>query len=358
MPLCWCWPDSSSRRRGSACDPSSSALPLFASLLWIVAGRREHPGRLWAAPFLAALCANLHGSFALFPVVVGLAWLEDRRRKESRASRTLLITGVTAVATLANPFGPRVWTYAYDLSTNPVIRDTINEWKPLTLGTVPGWFVDRVCARGRHVPDPAEAADPLDRARDARVVLPPRPVGAARDRVVGHGRAGRSGRAPVRRQGAARQTASGGAARFSRARLRDHRQPRRPDRDPRPMVARDVVRAVPRGSTSGPHRSRQDRTRAGNPNAGASAVGVVVRVRAAGPTDFVDSRIEIIPSDVWHDYGQVGFSGAEWQDVLNRWDVQAVVAAADWDLLPVLEAPGSGWRLVYQDDDGALLVRA
>ena len=72
---------------------------------------------------------------------------------------------------------------------------------------------------------------------------------------------------------------------------------------------------------------------------------------------FVDSRIEIIPSDVWHDYGQVGFSGAEWQEVLDRWDVQAIVAAADWDLLPVLEAPGSGWRLVYQDDDGALLVR-
>ena len=73
---------------------------------------------------------------------------------------------------------------------------------------------------------------------------------------------------------------------------------------------------------------------------------------------FVDSRIEIIPSDIWHDYGQVGFSGAEWQEVLDRWDVQAIVAAADWDLLPVLEAPGSGWRLVYQDDDGALFVRA
>ena len=73
---------------------------------------------------------------------------------------------------------------------------------------------------------------------------------------------------------------------------------------------------------------------------------------------FVDSRIEIIPADVWHDYGEVGFSGAQWKDVLDRWDVQAIVASADWELLPVLEAPGSGWRLVYQDDDGALFVRA
>jgi len=73
---------------------------------------------------------------------------------------------------------------------------------------------------------------------------------------------------------------------------------------------------------------------------------------------FVDSRIEIIPADVWHDYGQVGFAGAEWQTVLNRWDVQAIVASADWDLLPILEAPDSGWRIVYQDNDGSLFVRA
>ena len=73
---------------------------------------------------------------------------------------------------------------------------------------------------------------------------------------------------------------------------------------------------------------------------------------------FVDSRIEIIPSDVWHDYGQVGFSGAEWKDVLDRWDVQAIVAASDWDLLPVLEATIRIGVRSTSDDDGALFVRA
>jgi hypothetical protein len=72
---------------------------------------------------------------------------------------------------------------------------------------------------------------------------------------------------------------------------------------------------------------------------------------------FVDSRIEIIPKDIWHDYGQVGFSGAEWREVLDRYDVQAIVAAKDWDLLPILEKDGSGWHAIYQDEDGALLVR-
>src|SRR6476646_4020577 len=126
---------------GLGMRPQLLALPLFAALLWVTASRREHPGRLWVAPVLAALCANLHGSFALFPLVVGLAWLEDRRRKDGRATRTLLIAALTALATLVNPFGARVWVYAYDLSTNPVIRKTISEWAPLTLATIHGWFV-------------------------------------------------------------------------------------------------------------------------------------------------------------------------------------------------------------------------
>jgi hypothetical protein len=73
---------------------------------------------------------------------------------------------------------------------------------------------------------------------------------------------------------------------------------------------------------------------------------------------FVDSRIEIVPKEIWHDYGQVGFAGADWKHVLDEWNVQAIVASADWDLLPMLEDPSNGWRVVYSDDDGALLVRA
>jgi len=38
-------------------------------------------------------------------------------------------------------------------------------------------------------------------------------------------------------------------------------------------------------------------------------------------------------------------------------DVQAIVASADWNLLPMLRAD-PGWHEVYSDDDGALFVRA
>ena len=72
---------------------------------------------------------------------------------------------------------------------------------------------------------------------------------------------------------------------------------------------------------------------------------------------FVDSRIEIIPEDVWKDYGEVGFAGAGWQDVLNRREVDVIVAAADWDLLPYLRADTAEWEVLYEDDDGVLFQR-
>jgi hypothetical protein len=342
---------------GLGMRPQLLALPLFAALLWVASGRHEHPGRLWAAPFLAALCANLHGSFALFPVVVGLAWLEDRRRKDARASRTLLIAGVTAVATLANPFGPRVWTYAYDLSTNPVIRDTINEWKPLTLATIPGWFVILSALAvvaylvRRKQPTPWTALVTL--ALFFLLALSAQRAIVWWGMVVPVVLAGlvAAGREPVRSPPAG------------------SRGPRAPAYAIIGSLVALIVILAPwwRGSSyehflvaAPPGITEAARTELapGTRTLVHQPWGSWFEFELPDIPVFVDSRIEIIPSDIWHDYGQVGFSGAEWQEVLDRWDVEAVVASADWDLLPVLEAPGSGWRLVYEDDDGALFVRA
>ncbi len=59
-----------------------------------------HPRRLWLVPLVVAIWANLHGSFFLGPLVLGLAWLEDlhdrvraaasdARRRASSARRRL-----------------------------------------------------------------------------------------------------------------------------------------------------------------------------------------------------------------------------------------------------------------------------
>jgi hypothetical protein len=72
---------------------------------------------------------------------------------------------------------------------------------------------------------------------------------------------------------------------------------------------------------------------------------------------FVDSRIEIIPEAIWKDYGEVGFAGAGWREVLNRWGVDVIVAAPTWDLLHRLRSDTREWRTVYDGTEGAVFER-
>lgn len=101
----------------------------FTALLWLVAGRHEHPRRMpWVIPILM-LWANTHGSFPFGIFVLLVAWLEDRLAGRP-GRRTLAVTALAALATAVTPFGPRVWTYVVELSTDPLIREVIPEWQP------------------------------------------------------------------------------------------------------------------------------------------------------------------------------------------------------------------------------------
>jgi hypothetical protein len=65
-----------------------------------------------------------------------------------------------------------------------------------------------------------------------------------------------------------------------------------------------------------------------------------------------------VPERIWKDYGEVGFAGAGWRDVLNGWKVDAIVADKDWDLMPFLQRDTTEWRTLYSDADGTVFVRA
>ena len=61
-----------------ALRPQLLGMALFAVVLAASSSDRDrHPARLWAIPVLVVLWANVHGSFFLAPLVLGLAWLED-----------------------------------------------------------------------------------------------------------------------------------------------------------------------------------------------------------------------------------------------------------------------------------------
>jgi hypothetical protein len=84
------------------------AFVLFAATTWIVATAPRNPKRLWVLPILAIAWANLHGSFFLIPLLLGLTWLENVRRRPALA-RTALAAALASLVTVAvNPYGFRV----------------------------------------------------------------------------------------------------------------------------------------------------------------------------------------------------------------------------------------------------------
>jgi hypothetical protein len=73
---------------------------------------------------------------------------------------------------------------------------------------------------------------------------------------------------------------------------------------------------------------------------------------------MVDSRIEIFPTDVWDDYFTVTNGGAGWREVLDRWDVNVVIAHPEQSeaLLAVIGTDPE-WREVFHDQEGSVFVR-
>ena len=128
-----------------ALRPQLFGIVLFAATLVILIERAEHPRRLWLIPVFAALWANLHGSFPLVIVLVGLAWLDEvalirepvgagapPRRLRARllgSTGLAIIAAAATLATLLTPFGIDGWRYIENLARNPSITSQVSEWR-------------------------------------------------------------------------------------------------------------------------------------------------------------------------------------------------------------------------------------
>jgi len=117
----------------------------FFALLLVILGRAFRPGvrpdarALWLAPPLFALWANAHGGFpaglavlALYLGCRALAALWSTGRAGWReAGRYGLVLAACGLATLANPYGPRLLAWLIADLAPP--RPEIGEWYPLAL---------------------------------------------------------------------------------------------------------------------------------------------------------------------------------------------------------------------------------
>jgi hypothetical protein len=110
----------------------------LALLLLMLSLARRHRGWLYPVPVLFVLWANLHGSFPLglgilaLEVIAAVVRVRVGRVAVSDplgAKPAITTLVVSALATLVNPFGPRVYESALGVTFNSTIRQVIQEWQ-------------------------------------------------------------------------------------------------------------------------------------------------------------------------------------------------------------------------------------
>ncbi len=124
----------------------------FAATCWLLTRVRAGAGTLVGLAVVEAVWANLHGSFFLGPcLTAGLligaliqALPTTAPRAILRAPRTRFLVRalfIQAVASMANPYGPRLYDYVLRLSSDSFIREYATEWEPTNFNHWSGmWF--------------------------------------------------------------------------------------------------------------------------------------------------------------------------------------------------------------------------
>ncbi len=73
---------------------------------------------------------------------------------------------------------------------------------------------------------------------------------------------------------------------------------------------------------------------------------------------FADARIELFPDAVWDDYFAVTDADERWQNIVDRWRVDAIVLTPKDATIAAKLTDDPGWRLAYHDGTGSVFVRS
>jgi hypothetical protein len=312
-------------------------------------------------PVIVLVWANLHGSFFLGPLVLGLAWLENLHDRVTLPHRLLVLAGVSALAACVTPSGPAVWAYAVGLSVNPEVTQRITEWQRTSPADVPGLLFYASAAavavllyrRGRATPWPtfvwlglcfvigAYAARGI--AWWALGALLPVAGMLAQVPLDSPSAPERPAQLAMRQLNA---VIAGVLVLVGIALLPVWRPI-----DPGTLAPTGVVANAPSGITG----ALRDLARPGDRLLNPQVWGSWFEFALPDLPVAIDSRIEFFPPEVWDTYDIVS-SGAERASTqLREWGVTiAVFTAADRRLLDRLAS--DGWRTVYFDDDGSIMV--
>jgi hypothetical protein len=339
-----------------AMRPQLFGMACFALVLLLLTMRHTHPRALWAIPLVVALWANLHGSFFLGPLAVGLAWLEDVQSRWPRHVWTLGAAVLSVVSACLTPFGAGVWGYAVSLSSNVAVSAYVTEWQPSTIREPVGLLfllslaavVLLIARRGRQTPWPTllwiaafaaiglyaqrgiawwalAAIVPVSGLLDGASAQPSRPAAPA-----------------LRRLNLALVLVLAFAAIAALPIWRPV------DRAGLPV---GVLTDAPPGITVALAELSRPGEHVLAPQSWGSWIEYAVPTVLVG----VDSRIELIPLDIWARYERIVAGADGWTEDLADWGVGAVVVEPKDDAF-VSRLASLGWITAYADDDGVILM--
>ena len=334
-----------------AMRPQLFALPLFIAASVLLSRRRDHPRALGWIPLIAVVWANVHGSFLLLSVLCAIALCADLTSGGRwRVSAAALLASL--VAPVVTPWGFQTYRYAFDLVTDPVIRRVIDEWRPIWRQSPAGWLFACSTAAGVYL---------LARGGWGRLQSEEKITC-----IVFSIAAAASGRAVVWWALAVPPAIAAGIATASAK-----TQWSRPvTRLAQAIVIAITIVGLARVASVQP----QERLLSDAPVGIASALRAVSTPGArvfegwwfswlefANPQDraFVDARVEVFPTSVWDDYFRVSSASPGWQGVLDRRQIDIIVASRAYQRALIEALAGEdGWRQTYADDLGVVFVRS
>jgi hypothetical protein len=336
-----------------AARPQSLAIPLFAGT-WLLLARR---GRwVWLVPVLAAMWANVHGSFVLAPLLTAFA-LGDDLVARRRIGPTVLLLVATVAGTFVSPFGPSVWSYAVEITSNDTIRNSVAEWRPplpWTLRGAPFWM------SGVGVAIIGLTRRPKVRLVDAARLLAFFALGvpafrgtlwwalAAPPIVASWYRDAD----PLPREATGRRASARAVTALVLALLPITlllRTGTDPSTGASARLAADAPEVLVEATRQ--HLSAGSRLLVFQPFASWFEYSL-----PADPV-MVDSRIELYPSDVWREYDVVIEARDGWDRILERHRIRGVVLPPGATLASELSG-AAGWSRVYDSPAGSVFVRS
>jgi hypothetical protein len=326
----------------------------FMGLLWVVEVPGGRLGRrpLVSVPVLMWVWANLHGSFALGFVYLGLhlagRWLDGAPPWLGRERALASASAVALAACLLNPYGPALLLFPIQLVSRGDVISRIVEWRSPDFRSLQGicfagWLAVLVgCVTlGRHR---------LSR-RDVLVAVPFTLLALWAQRnitiapLVGLPVAARAVAVAVPRpEMVGRLNRPIGALLVAMGLLWTTQAATQPDFrfDPYPVRA---MRFVDQQGLLGRHLLTDD----------GWAAYVIARYWPRQPV-FIDDRYDMYPIPVIDDFFTLNHLDPGWAGVLDRRGIDVVVWNRKKPLTQVLDLD-PGWRRIYEDDQAGVWVR-